>query len=345
MTYKGYLLHAGDPKLAEYSEPMPLYADPRPEPISAEPVAWLLSGGGAKNVVVFDSGNAYADPLREVTPLYRHAQPAVDSDFIPKNLDKALGVVGVAIPESREEFNLQAERWIQRLIDRVIRYADEFQEQPAPVVPVLTKADFENWCQKTFALSPSYFEKDANGVYMSTLVHDLYVAWEGCRAAMLNGSNGRKKIRVMALGASIAYGVNSLMSLGRSPVIPDGYVMVPKDLLSDLRDWAHPEIEKYCEMWEGRRDSEFPALRKVITDADALLAAGPQLPGSEPATVPGKWIPVSERMPESNGVYFGWDGKRVLEVNCFFGGFSANQFIHGEITHWMPMPAPPQEGK
>ncbi|MEQ0366914.1 hypothetical protein ABLV54_08660 [Klebsiella sp. JB_Kp042] len=83
MTYKGYLLHAGDPKLAEYSEPMPLYADPRPEPISAEPVAWLLSGGGAKNVVVFDGGNAYADPLREVTPLYRHAQPApvAYSDF------------------------------------------------------------------------------------------------------------------------------------------------------------------------------------------------------------------------------------------------------------------------
>ncbi|WP_049090783.1 DUF551 domain-containing protein [Klebsiella oxytoca] len=57
------------------------------------------------------------------------------------------------------------------------------------------------------------------------------------------------------------------------------------------------------------------------------------------------WIPVSERMPESNGVYFGWDGKRVLEVNCFFGGFSANQFIHGEITHWMPLPAAPQEVK
>ncbi|HBQ6766141.1 TPA: DUF551 domain-containing protein [Klebsiella pneumoniae] len=73
--------------------------------------------------------------------------------------------------------------------------------------------------------------------------------------------------------------------------------------------------------------------------------AAPQSPGSEPATVPGRWIPVSERMPESNGVYFGWDGKRVLEVNCFFGGFSANQFIHGEITHWMPTPAAPQEMK
>ncbi|WP_432764027.1 hypothetical protein, partial [Escherichia coli] len=38
--------------------------------LEAEPVAWLLSGGGEKNNVSFDSGNAYADPLREVTPLY-----------------------------------------------------------------------------------------------------------------------------------------------------------------------------------------------------------------------------------------------------------------------------------
>lgn len=43
--------------------------------LEAEPVAWLLSGGGAKNNVSFDSGNAYADPLREVTPLYT-ASPA-----------------------------------------------------------------------------------------------------------------------------------------------------------------------------------------------------------------------------------------------------------------------------
>lgn len=43
--------------------------------LEAEPVAWLLSGGGAKNNVSFDSGNAYADPLREVTPLYA-APPA-----------------------------------------------------------------------------------------------------------------------------------------------------------------------------------------------------------------------------------------------------------------------------
>lgn len=54
-----------------------------------EPVAWLLSGGGAKNNVSFDSGNAYADPLREVTPLYASppapvsvpAAMEIDDDF------------------------------------------------------------------------------------------------------------------------------------------------------------------------------------------------------------------------------------------------------------------------
>ncbi|HGL6188457.1 hypothetical protein ACF10P_009950 [Klebsiella pneumoniae] len=55
--------------------------------MDSEPVAWLLSGGGAKNVVCFDSGNAYADPLREVTPLYRHAQPA---PVVPDEKDKTV---------------------------------------------------------------------------------------------------------------------------------------------------------------------------------------------------------------------------------------------------------------
>lgn len=121
-------------------------------------------------------------------------------------------------------------------------------------------------------------------------------------------------------------------------VAPPGYVMVPKEPTDEMIAAA-----MNCEDVLFNSDDSFCVQFGNIYEA--MLAASPQLPGSEPATVPGKWIPVSERVPESNGVYFGWDGKRVLEVNCFFGGFSANQFIHGEITHWMPLPAPPTEGK
>lgn len=96
--------------------------------MGSEPMAEVLSNRPGNDTSTIDRA------LPVGTKLYRHAQPAVDSEFIPKNLDKALGVLGMAIPESREEFNFQTERWIQRLIDRVIRYADEFQEQPASVV-------------------------------------------------------------------------------------------------------------------------------------------------------------------------------------------------------------------
>lgn len=97
------------------------------------------------------------------------------------------------------------------------------------------------------------------------------VVWLECVA-----SNPHMHSPTTSIIARVALELNKRILAGNSPVIPEGYVMVPKDLLSELRDWAHPEIEKYCEMWEGRRDSEFPALRKVIADADALLAAAPQ---------------------------------------------------------------------
>ncbi|HBX7819014.1 TPA: DUF551 domain-containing protein [Klebsiella pneumoniae] len=77
----------------------------------------------------------------------------------------------------------------------------------------------------------------------------------------------------------------------------------------------------------------------------AMLAAAPQSPGSEPATVPGKWIPVSEQMPENDGAYLCWDNRYVTTYAFIFGAWQANQFVAKNITHWMPLPAAPQEMK
>ncbi|QLW72494.1 DUF550 domain-containing protein [Klebsiella pneumoniae] len=50
--------------------------------------------------------------------------------------------------------------------------------------------------------------------------------------------------------------------------------------------------------WEGGRGSIESFVAGYNFCRAAMLAAAPQSPGSEPATVPGKWIPVSEQKPD-----------------------------------------------
>lgn len=80
-----------------------------------------------------------------------------------------------------------------------------------------------------------------------------------------------------------------------------------------------------------------------IADFKAMLAAAPQpqnAPQNIPEIIPG-WIPVSEHLPKEKGVYQVWNGKYVDNVPFWFGSF---QSLHSElITHWMPLPAAPQE--
>lgn len=75
---------------------------------------------------------------------------------------------------------------------------------------------------------------------------------------------------------------------GNSPVIPDGSTAgmfnSARALLDALYEFGPDEI----------------AISEHVTNLEDALqnAAAPQSPGSEPATVPGKWIPVSEQKPD-----------------------------------------------
>ena len=88
---------------------------------------------------------------------------------------------------------------------------------------------------------------------------------------------------------------------------------------------------------------------------DSTLAAAPQSPGSEPATVPGKWIPVSERMPEvgvkvlcfpvkDEPIHATFNGQLWLQDISWSGSDEPiDNVIPTSVTHWMPLPAAPQE--
>ena len=118
---------------------------------------------------------------------------------------------------------------------------------------------------------------------------------------------------------------------GNSPVIPDGYVMVPKEPTAQMYDAGDRQMTTK-QVW------------------DAMLAAATQLPGSEPAAVPGRWIPVSERMPEDRISVILWDAE-IGEVTSGHYSHKTQTFYHcgdaieNEITHWIPPPCAPQEVK
>lgn len=107
-----------------------------------------------------------------------------------------------------------------------------------------------------------------------------------------------------------------------APVVPD-----ERDKAVDADD--HPLLWSFNEGWNACRA--------------AMLKAQPQnAPQNIPEIIPG-WIPVSERMPENDGAYLCWDNRYVTTYAFIFGAWQANQFIAKNITHWMPLPAAPQE--
>ena len=119
----------------------------------------------------------------------------------------------------------------------------------------------------------------------------------------------------------------------QQPVVPGGWKMVPIDATREMIDAARRAEE------DG-----YDAMHK------AMLAAAPH---DTPAlnsvqsvvTVPGKWIPVSERVPtkQDGSVFLTWNGQYISKELFLMGSF---QCLKPEIiTHWMPLPAAPQEVK
>ncbi|EAU3306622.1 DUF551 domain-containing protein [Salmonella enterica] len=163
---------------------------------------------GGKSTYRIIKGEKAMKRLPLGTKFYIVPPVPVDNEFIPKNLDRALGVVGVALPESKEEFNFQTERWIQRLIDRVIRYADEFKEQPVPVVPE----------EKPMPNSLSMYAVDAVAAIAEVR------GWNACRSAMLQGVEP----------VSQTYKLNELS--GNSPVTPNGWISCSERMPEDEQE-------------------------------------------------------------------------------------------------------------
>lgn len=100
----------------------------------------------------------------------------------------------------------------------------------------------------------------------------------------------------------------------------------------------HTDAQKaaqWLQACDGNRVQEYVKLERLRN----------ALSGNYPVT-PDGWIPVSERMPEPYEyvlVTDGFDGCEVMRVNTDGYWGPAKSLYPGSITHWMPLPAAPQQ--
>lgn len=195
--------------------------------LEAEPVAWLLSGGGAKNHVSFDSGNAYADPLREVTPLYTDppapvpvpAAMEMDDDF-----DSAF--------EHGKAFGWNAYR------AAMLQGADKKPDLTVWYGSMPESNGKANW---TAILHRKGEGRCMNGFTIDRSEYPGRVLYAADRVRYLIGEKSERP-SILDYDADAHSGY---MKTGNSPVIQDGWVLVPEEPTHEMLEAGDEQFGTY----------------------------------------------------------------------------------------------------
>ncbi|HGS6080682.1 DUF551 domain-containing protein [Klebsiella pneumoniae] len=198
---------------------------------------------------------------------------------------------------------------------------------------------------------------------------------EFCRHAKITGE-GRAHVNQCAALFEIA-----LAAMDSEPVeLPLDYLQGRKDGLEwaarlaeanhpDTGDWLYDDPIELAKAI--RKGPDMPPAQPVA-DSEPVIVVGDDggdalsyrrliqsfEPGTklylhaQPAPVVSGWIPVSERLPEEGGRYWCYVeeqnslGKSHYQWNCSWNeGAWSDKALTGRVTHWMPLPAAPQEVK
>ncbi|HAW8101351.1 TPA: DUF551 domain-containing protein [Escherichia coli] len=251
------------------------------------------------------------------------------------------------------------------------KYADPrrviplYRELPAPVVPddwqlvpkkitlemecALSKADsYEIGWLWALAAAPKYEVQNAKRVQN---------ALNACRAAMLQSGNFRENKNSST---------NNFREIAETST---NYPAIPSEVLSAILKVAR--IRADFDDFDGDRrgigdclDEAEQELIVTINKYASQLAAEPIAPNDvreqtaipQVPVTPDGWISCSERMPEDTKMLLAFSQGEIVAaywnwvVNPIdYKKYRAFTYLSGnildDVTHWMPLPEPPQEGK
>lgn len=302
----------------------------------------------------------YPQPFEDIEDEYFYAAPPVVTGFAVDGESECLPLDYLQGHKDGLEFASQLAEanhpetgdWLYddpiELAKAIRKGPDMPPAQPAPVVPEEMTPEMMRSVQLNSELG-AYAASNLSGAY------DLFSEfWKvACRAAML---------------AAAPHDTPALNSVQSVVTVPGKWIPVSEQkpdcwcltcrpvTLNDMRFVVCPDCgNKRCPRANDHRNA-CTGSNEPGQEGSAYPAA-PQSPGNEPATVPGKWIPVSEKMPPSRhevlvGRWWGEKPRWCCKWSTYIPGHpdaqSSGWLIPGASwtpTHWMPLPAAPQEVK
>lgn len=145
--------------------------------------------------------------------------------------------------------------------------------------------------------------------------------------------------------------VNEKGGDGNSPVIPDGWTC------NDKANAALMMLDR-IETVDPVDDDRIDGIKRIVRELAAAPHDTPALNSVQSVvTVPGKWIPVSEQMPEvgvkvlcfpaeDEPIHAVFNGQLWLQdISWSNSDEPIDNVITCNVTHWVPLPASPQEVK
>lgn len=151
--------------------------------------------------------------------------------------------------------------------------------------------------------------------------------WNACRAAMLQSFGNSEQLN--------------------SPVIPDGWTC------NDKANAALMMLDR-IETVDPVDDDRIDGIKRIVRELAAAPHDTPALNSVQSVdSVADRWIPVSERMPIEFEAVIAFDGDQVYGEAMYSSddGFTIDGYEPCDrlnlqnVTHWMPLPADPEEVK
>ncbi|MEM0606529.1 DUF551 domain-containing protein [Klebsiella grimontii] len=212
----------------------------------------------------------------------------------------------------------------------VLAYADSYRDmakqgvESVPIWSVIT--DLER------NIAPLYRHAQPVPVVPYDFDFDRFndVVWLECVA-----SNPHMHSPTTSIIARVALELNKRILAGNSPVIPDGWTC------NDKANAALMMLDR-IETVDPVDDDRVDGIKRIVRELAAAPHDTPALNSLQSVdSVAGKWIPVSERMPENDVSVLTFDGMYRRVHHAMYGHWQC--WEPEKITHWIPLPAAPQE--